>query len=173
MRCAILALALFACAGSEAVTHSAVRYTNAEQHYSVDQPDGWTVGLERGAARFSPADKVKARHAVVIRSALRPRELVEGKPTTDEDVIAATSKVLTSLPQAKLEDKTVLPSGGLAGVRFTVTFTPIRSSTRYRRTQVTLFGHNRLFHVIYVAPEADVVDEDVLKQMVSTLDEEG
>src|SRR5512146_3255463 len=98
------AIIVASCGTMETVNHSTVRYTNAEQHYSVDQPDGWSWSLDRGAARFAPTDnETEAKHTIVVRSALRPREVTEGKATTNDDLSAATARVLAALPRAKVE----------------------------------------------------------------------
>lgn len=80
MKCLSLLLTIgaVACGNNAEPTsgaHSSNRYANAEQHYAVDQPDGWRVSLDRGFARFTSNDQTKAKHTIVIRSAVRPQEL--------------------------------------------------------------------------------------------------
>jgi hypothetical protein len=38
---------------------------------------------------------------------------------------------------------------------------------------VVLFGEKRLFHVIHTAPQGERLDEQAMKEMVSTLTEES
>jgi hypothetical protein len=156
-----------ACSGSD----PSQIYTNKADGYSVGQPAGWSTSEDRGSVRFSPRS---GKQTIVVRSALRPAEIIEGKPATNDDVIDATTKVLQRMSRRhKLADPTRIENAELPGVRFTLTYRPPSTRTPYQRTHVLLFGQRRLFHLIQTSPQGEKLDEHAMKEMVSTLTEEG
>ena len=166
MKTAIALALLVACAGSERETRSDQRYENRDQGYSVDVPDGWQQSIDRASARFAP--KAGGKHTIVVRSAPKPDQ-IDGKPTTDEAVIAATRRVLAAMPAANVE-----AAERVSGTtfRFTLTFQPAGTKTRYRRSQYLLIGSRHVFHVFCTVPADEQLDEDVLAEMVKTFEEE-
>ena len=171
-----LTLLLSACTASEPMSfETGERYENAEQGYGLTQPVGWTRDLVRGSAQFAPtagaSGKRNAKHTIVVRASEKPRELKEGKPTTNEDVIAATELVLRGMPQAKLTAKSAIADARLPGARFSVTFVPPGHKQRYRRDHAVLVGTSRVFHVLYTGPAGEPVDEAAFNKMVFTLSE--
>jgi len=165
----LIAMVLAACSGSDRDESSQI-YSNKADGYSVGQPDGWNTSDDRGSTRFS---RSTGKQTIVVRSARRPTEITEGKPTTNEDVIVATSLVLQRMSRTKLVDPVRVENAELTGVRFTLTYQPPDVRTPYQRTHVVLFGEKRLYHVIQTAPQGEPVDDGALKEMVSTLTEEG
>ena len=175
---AICSLVLVAaCGGSEPnASSSEHRYVNKAHGYSVDQPAGWSQSTVRGVDWFAPSGEAKTeknrKHTIVVRAAERRTELKEGTPTSKEDVIAATSQVLKSMPHAKVGASSALEGTPLPGVRFSLTFVPPGLSKTYRREHIVLMG-KKLFHVIYTAPVDEAVDETAFNSIVNTLREEG
>lgn len=160
---------LTACGGSEP-NHE--RYDNAEQRYSVAQPEGWTPSIVRGSAQFtSRAGAALKKHTIVVRAAEMPREITEGKSTTRDDVVAATARVLNAMPRARVGEGQVVASTELPATRFSLTFLPRGFKETYRREHVVLVGSKRLYHVIYTAPAGESIDEAAFKTMVTTLTE--
>jgi hypothetical protein len=168
----LLAITLCACRASDS-SSSAKRYANKEQGYSVAEPESWTPALVRGYAQFSSSNADARRHTIVVRASDKPKELVEGKPTTREDVLVATEKVLRALPGVELQPARPLGGAKLAGARYSLTFTPSNAQGRYRRDQATLVGRKHVYRVIYTAPADEPIDEAAFQQMISTLGEEG
>ena len=155
---------LVACASEEAPRQ---RHEDDHGGYVVAYPRAWTISRERGAAVFISDDQ---RHRIIIRSATRPPEVIERKPTAEPDVYAATAQVLRSLPQARVSEPKTIEHPTLRGARFRVTFTPLGKQA-HQRMHVTLVGAKRVFHVIHTAPTADELDETAFNQMVSSLRE--
>jgi hypothetical protein len=169
-----IVVALAGCAVSDSlVSTSEQRYHNETQGYAVDQPSGWSPAIVRGSAQFSPGAADKQRHTIVVRSATKPREMIEGQPTTTEQLVAATERVLRGLPKAKLGDRAPIVGAELPGTRFTVTFVPRGQTKSYRRDHAVLVGTKRIFHVFYTSPVNEPVDEAAFKAMVTSLTEEG
>lgn len=170
---------LTACGSGSNPSAGEERYTNQAQGYSVDQPVGWNPSIVRGFAQFAPKQETtrsaqNQNHTIVVRAGLIRRELKEGKPTTNDDVAAATENVLRELPRAQIGARTQLQGAVLPGVRFSMTFVPPGRTARYRREHALLFGTQRkVFHVIYTAPAGEQIDEQAFKTMVTTLGEEG
>lgn len=145
-------------------------FRNQTDAYAVAQPVGWTTSNDHGATRFAPRS---GKQTIVVRSALRPQEIVEGKPTTDDDLVAATARVLVHLSRARILGQNALEGGELAGVRFTLTFVPRGQRVAYQRVHAVLFGARHVFHVIATAPQGESIDQSALNEMISTLTEEG
>lgn len=168
MKRALVITALVACSGSSNPEPSQI-FTNAEHGYSVGQPVGWSTSEDRGATRFAPSS---GKQTIVVRSAPRPSQIVEGKATTPEDVAEATRAALQRLTREKLAEPTRV-DGELPGSRFSFTFRPQSVGKPYRRTHVVLVGEKRLFHVIQTAPLGEKLDDKAMQEMVATLVEEG
>jgi hypothetical protein len=166
----MLALSLAACAPSDS-SDAFERYANAEQRYTVAQPDGWKPAIVRGLTQFSTANADRAKHTIVVRAADLPPEITEGKRTTHKDVIAATERALRGLPRAKLGAPESLLTGQLPGARFSVTFVPRGKQATYRREHAVLIGTRRLYHVMYTRPDDEPIDAAAFQQMVTTLTE--
>jgi hypothetical protein len=169
VRAALTITLLVACAASERETRSDHRYENLEQGYSLDVPDGWKQSIDRASARFAP--KSGGKHTIVVRSAPKP-EQIDGKSTTDEAVIAATRRVLAAMPSAKIEPAEPIPSARFATFRFALTFAPAGLKARYRRSHYVLIGSRHVFHVFCTVPIDEQLDEEVLTNIVGTLEEE-
>ena len=168
MKGVLVFAALVGCSGSTSSEPSQI-FTHRDQGYSIGQPDGWSSSDDQRATRFtSPSGK----QTVVVRSVPRPKEIVEGKPTTSEDVVEATRAALQRLTREKLEAPTRV-DGELSGTRFSFTFQPPSTGKPYRRNHAVLLGRSHIFHVIQTAPLGEKLDEQVLQEMISTLVEEG
>jgi hypothetical protein len=164
----IAAIAIAGCADDK---RSGEHHANAPAGYSLDYPSSWSRSTERGFARFAPRS-AESKTTILVRSSPKPAEIVEGRPTSQSDVLVATEHVLRSLPRAKLASREPLAKTRLPGARFFVTFTPPGLQVSYQRVHVTLVGVRRVFHVILTAPSSERLDEAALTQMVSSLREE-
>jgi len=179
MRCAwLLVLVTVACGSTDSVKlETGEPYTNEEQAYSVLQPPGWIATSVRGSTQFTikpdGQPTKRAKHTIVVRATTKPSELTEGKPTTRDDVIAATQKVLLALPRSTLTSTQPLPNAELSGTRFTVTFVPPAQRKEYRREHAVLVGTQHIYHVIYTAPASEAIDEAAFTEIVNTLTERG
>jgi hypothetical protein len=134
--------AIAGCATNDAsdITPSKHRYVNKVDGYSVDQPDGWSQDMERGAARFLPSPSSK--QTIIVRSAPRVAE-IKDRRVTNEDLVDATAQVLRGLPRAQLKSSMKVGGAKLPGVRFALTFVPFGRQTTYRREHVLLLGERR------------------------------
>ncbi len=174
MKASLLTLTtIVACGGgSGGTTHPepSELVSNKEGGYSVGQPAGWSSALDRGVTRFS---RGSGKQTILIRSAPRPAEIVEGKPTSNEDIVEATRKVLQRMTTAKLEQPEHLESPGLEGARFSLTYRPLTVGRTYRRMHIVLLGEKHLFHVTQTAPVDEPLDEQALDGVITTLSEES
>ena len=167
-----IVLAAMAC-GSES-KDSFQHYANKEQAYSIAQPDGWQVAAANGFAQLSPkSDQTKRKHTIMIRSAEKPREIAEGRITSNEDVVAATARVLRGLPRANVSAPNRIEGAELSGARFSLSFVPRGMTSRYRREHAVLVGAHHIYHVIYTSPANEPIDEASFVRVVATLTEEG
>jgi len=175
MRHAATCLALFLCSacGIGGSSEPKRRYSNEAQGYVIAQPDGWTAWEHRGFAQLTPVrSKSMQRHTIVIRAAKKPQQVVDGKPTTDADLVAATERVLRALPKSTLSTKAAF-DGELKGVRFSLSFVPRGLTRPYRREHALLLGSTHVFHIIYTSPSNEPMDEASFRTVVTTLSEEG
>lgn len=148
------------------------RYISPEQAYSLVQPSGWTASTLHGFAQFKPtADVKRTGHTIMVRAAAKPHELSEGKPTTREDVIEATEKVLRALPNATLGATHPVENAELHGAHYSLRFLHSTRKTEFRRDHAVLVGSRHVYHVIYTAPASDAIDTGAFEQIVNTLRE--
>ena len=167
-RLSLVFVVLVACSGGTASSPSQI-FAHREHGYSVGHPDGWVTSEDLGATRFaSPIGK----QTIVVRSAPRPNEIVEGKPTNIEDVVEATRAALQRLTRVELSTPARLDGGEFPGARFSFTFNPQSTQRAYQRTHVVLLGQRHLFHVIQTSPVGEKLDEQAMQAMVATLVEE-
>jgi len=164
----LLATSLAACAASD---DDRQRYVDPAKSFEVVQPDAWRSTMVRGSAEFRRSDPHHGRHTIIVRTAERPREITEGKPTTRDDVVEATTRVLKALPKAKLDKTQPVAGADLSATRFSLTFEPRNAKGRYRREHAVLVGNKHVFHVIYTAPIGESIDEQAFNTMISTLTE--
>jgi hypothetical protein len=169
VRFVVVAVLAASCGGGTERPEPEQIFQNREHGYSVGQPEGWTTSNDRGSTRFSPAN---GKQTIVVRSALRPNEIIEGKPTSNDDVIAATRKVLAQL-SPRVGGPNPIDDAELTGVEFELTFKPPSVGTLYQRKHVVLFGQQRIFHVIWTAPQGEGFEEAAMRLVVSTLKEEA
>ncbi len=146
------------------------RFVDREGKYSLDAPDAWRASRERGSTVFVlPSSK----QTVVVRSAPKPREMIEGRATTAEAVFDSTEQVLRALPNAALAKRWHFGAADMPAEAFVVTFKPRSTPGKtYQRTHVVLVGRERLFHVVYTTPLDEPFATDVLEGMVAGLREE-
>lgn len=169
MKRALVLAMLAGCVAGSSLPEPSQMFTNREHGYSVGQPAGWSTSEDRGATRFAPSH---GKQTIVVRSAPRPGQIVEGKATTHEDVTEATRAALQRLTRQKLAEPTLV-DGELPGTRFSFTFRPPSVGKPYHRTHVVLIGERRLFQVIQTAPLDEKLDDKAMHEMVATLVEEG
>lgn len=167
-RVVAFAILTAACGGSDRPEPNQF-YQNRADGYSVGQPDGWITSTDRGSTRFAPTN---GKQTIVVRSAPRLSEIIEGQPTSNDDITDATRRVLERMT-AKLDEPKSINGSELPGVEFSLTYRPPSIGRDYRRTHVVLFGRKRLFHIIQTGPQGEVLDENAMRLMVSTLTEEG
>ncbi len=147
------------------------RYTNQQDGYATDAPDEWSVSEDRGSTIFTAPNGKK--HTIVVRAAARPRQLVEGRNTTTDDITAATERVLRTLPNATIVRRWSFSDAAMPAQAFAVEFSPPGLDRRYQRVHVVALGAQRLFHLSYTAPAGDQISEAALEHMVIGLQEEG
>lgn len=165
----LVLVCIVACGGGAATEPSRI-FAHHEQGYSVGQPEGWVTSDDQGATRFAAPS---GKQTIVVRSAHRPKEIVEGKPTTTEDIVDATRAALQRLSRDKLGSPLRIEGGGLPGVQFSFKFRPQSAPKTYQRTHVVLIGERHLFHVMQTGPLDEKLDEQAMQAMVATLVEEG
>lgn len=146
------------------------RYISPEDRYALDAPDEWTISRDRGATVFTaPRGK---KHSIVVSTAPKPIQLVEGRETSAEDVAAATERVLKTLPRASIERRWTIRGAATPAQAFALEFTPPGLNRRYQRVHVVVVGAERLFHLTYTAPANEQISDAALQQMVVGLQEE-
>ena len=165
----VLALGVSSCSVQD--DDDVQRYSDPDKTYVVAQPSEWEAAITRGHTELRSTDRQRTRHTIVIRSAVRPREIVDGKPTTREDVVTATTKALRALPRSSVRAVTTVEDTEIPATRFSLTFQPRGLSALYRREHVLLLGAKHLYHVSYTAPANEAIDERAFSTMVTTLTE--
>lgn len=158
-----------ACIGED--RDDAVRYSDPAKTFEVVQPDAWRPQQVRGSVEFRREGVPHKRHTIVVRSSERPLELIEGRKTTRDDVVAATASALSAMPNADVGAPQPVARAELPATRFSLTFEPRSVSGRYHREHAVLTGRTHLFHVIYTAPVGEPIDERAFTNLVSTLTE--
>lgn len=162
-------LAVFVACHSGSEMETSQIFTHPDQGYSVGQPEGWVISEDNGATRFTAST---GRQTIIVRSTPRPKEIVEGKPTTADDVIDATEASLKRLTRDKLDSPSYLEGSELPGAQFSFTYRPPSSGMPYQRVHVVMLGKRHLFHVIQTAPLGDRLDDKSMQTMIATLEEQ-
>ena len=159
-------------AGAAACAADVPRYVAKDDHFSIAPLDGWRAERQLGSVVFvqDEVGEDTGEATIAVRSVAK--DWAERRDTAQ--LLAATEKVLRSLPGAQVSGPVKVDKAGAAAFAFDLTWTPEgQGGARFERRHVVVIGRGRVLHLLHTGPAGSLADtQKDFDAVVATIREE-